>query len=203
LTALRREGKIRHIGVSNFGPLQLTEALATGAPIAVNELPYSLLTRTIEREILPLCRARGVGVLGYMALLQGALSDRYVSPRRSARVATAHAPLRQPQNPAPRHGLPGHETETAVAIEAIRVVARRLGMSTSELALKWAVAGEGITSSLCGSRDVASLHANIKAAGESLDAEIVAELKILTDPLLAAMGPSFDYYENPAQDRTR
>jgi myo-inositol catabolism protein IolS len=203
LRRLQRDGKIRHIGVSNFGPTQLAEALATGAPIAVNELPYSLLTRAIEREILPLCQARGVGVLGYMALLQGVLSDRYtrLDDLPEWRRRTRHFDSRN--TPLSRHGLPGCEAETSAAIEAIRGVARRLGMSTSELALKWAVAGEGITSSLCGSRDVASLRANIKAASEPLDAEVVAELKLLTQPLLAAMGPSFDYYENPAQDRTQ
>jgi len=203
LTKLRREGKIRHIGVSNFGPMQLAEALDTGAPIAVNELPYSLLTRAIEREILPLCRARGVGVLGYMALLQGVLSDRYarLADLPEWRRRTRHFDSRN--TPLSRHGLPGCEVETTAAIEAIRSVARRLSMDTSELALKWAVAGEGITSSLCGSRDVPSLLANIKAACEPLAPDTIAELKILTQPLLVAMGPSFDYYENPAQDRTK
>ena len=78
LDRLRRAGKVRHFGVSNFGPAQLAEVLALGVPIAVNELPYSLLTRAVEREILPLCQARGIGVLGYMALLQGVLADRYL-----------------------------------------------------------------------------------------------------------------------------
>lgn len=203
LMKLRADGKIRHIGVSNFGRAQLTEALASGAPIVVNELPYSLLTRAIELDILPFCRERGVGGLGYMALLQGVLSDRY--PRLADlpewRRRTRHFDSRN--TPLSRHGLPGCEVETTAAIEAIRSVARRLSMDTSELALKWAVAGEGITSSLCGSRDVLSLLANIKAACEPLDAEVIAELKVLTQPLLAAMGPSFDYYENPAQDRTK
>lgn len=203
LMELRRAGKIRHIGVSNFGPLQLAEALATGAPIAVNELPYSLLTRAIEREILPLCRERGIGVLGYMALLQGVLSDRYarLADLPEWRRRTRHFDSRN--TPLSRHGQPGFEAETTAAIEAVRGVARSLGMATSELALKWAVAGDGITSSLCGSRDVPSLLANLKAASEPLDVEIVAELKRLTQPLLDAMGPSFDYYENPAEDRTK
>ena len=47
------------------------------ATLAVNELPYSLLTRAIELEALPQCRAGGVGVIGYMTLLQGLLADIY------------------------------------------------------------------------------------------------------------------------------
>ena len=58
LARLRQSGKIRHLGVSNFGREKLDEALATGAGIVVNELPYSLLTRGIEHEILPHCRRR-------------------------------------------------------------------------------------------------------------------------------------------------
>ena len=48
LMGLQKAGKIRHIGVSNFGSARLDEALATGAEIVINELPYSLLTRAIE-----------------------------------------------------------------------------------------------------------------------------------------------------------
>ncbi len=202
LDALRRAGKIRHIGVSNFGRTQLAEALATGVPIAVNELPYSLLARAIEHDILPFCRERGVGVLGYMALLQGVLSDRHarLADLPESRRRTRHFDHRS--TPLSRHGLPGAEAETEAALAAIRAVARRLGLSTAELALKWACAGPGITSSLCGARHVAALDENIRAVAAPLDSGIVAELDRLTRPLLAALGPSFDYYENPANDRT-
>ncbi|WP_457795314.1 aldo/keto reductase [Horticoccus sp. 23ND18S-11] len=203
LMQLQRAGKIRHIGVSNFGRAQLTEALATGAAIVVNELPYSLLTRAIERDILPFCRERGVGVLGYMALLQGVLSDRYaqLADLPEWRRRTRHFDSRA--TPLSRHGLPGVEVETATALAAIRAVARREGMTTADLALKWACAGNGITSSLCGSRNVAALEDNLKAAAEPLAVNVIAELNALTQPLLDALGPSFDYYENPANDRTR
>jgi myo-inositol catabolism protein IolS len=202
LDALRSAGKIRHIGVSNFGRRQLDEALATGVPIAVNELPYSLLARAIEHDIIPHCRARGVGVLGYMSLLQGVLSDRYASladvPEHRRR--TRHFDGRS--TPLSRHGTAGAEVETSATLHAIRDVARRLGLTTADLALKWACRGEGITSSLCGARNVAALEANLRAAASPLDEGVVAELDRVTRPLLDAMGPSFDYYENPANDRT-
>ena len=77
LTALKEEGKIRSIGVSNFGTEQLSEALATGVQLDVNQLCYNLLSRAIELEILPLCQNHGMGVLGYMPLLQGLLTGMY------------------------------------------------------------------------------------------------------------------------------
>lgn len=202
LDRLRRSGKVRHLGVSNFGRRQLTEALATGVPLVVNELPFSLLARAIEPDILPFCRERGLGVLGYMALLQGVLSDRYpnLGDLPEFRRRTRH--FAAGSTPKSRHGTPGAEAETQAALDAVRAIARREGMSTSTLALKWAFAGDGITSSLCGCRTVAALSENIRAALEPLDPGLVAELNRVTQPLLAALGPSFDYYENPAHDRT-
>lgn len=202
LDGLRRGGKIRHIGVSNFGRRQLSEALATGVPIVVNELPYSLLTRAIEFDILPFCRAQGIGVLGYMALLQGVLSDRYtrLAELPEYRRRTRH--FAASSTPRSRHGTAGAEAETESALTAIRAIARREGMTTSELALKWAFAGDGITSSLCGNRTVAALQENIRAAREPLAPGLLAELNRVTAPLRAVLGPSFDYYENEANDRT-
>lgn len=203
LEHLRRAGKIRYIGVSNFGVEKLSEALATGVEIVINELPYSLLTRAIEIEVLPFCREHGIGVLGYMSLMQGVLSDTYSSLDEIPvwRRRTRHFDSRR--TPQCRHGLPGAEPETSAAIEGIRQVARRQGMTTSELALKWAMAGDGITSSLCGSRNLQQLEWNLKAASEPLPSEVVKELNSITAPLLEKLGPGFDYYENPANDRTK
>ena len=203
LRELQEAGKIRHIGVSNFGAPKLEEALATGAEIVINELPYSLLTRAIELEILPKCRALGIGVLGYMSLLQGVLADIYptldevpVWQRR-----TRHFDSRR--TPHTRHGLPGAEAETNAALAAVRAISKAHGMTMPEVALKWTMARPGITSSLCGSRNLAELRQNLQAAQEPLAPEIIEELDAATAPLLQKLGPSFDYYESPANDRTR
>ena len=60
LMALQREGKIAHIGVSNFGVAQLQEALETGATIAVNQVCYNLIFRACEFEVLPFCREHNI-----------------------------------------------------------------------------------------------------------------------------------------------
>jgi aryl-alcohol dehydrogenase-like predicted oxidoreductase len=203
LECLQQSGKIRYIGVSNFGAAKLAEALATGVQIVVNELPYNLLCRAIELEILPFCREKGLGVLGYMSLLQGVLSDHYptLADLPAWRQRTRHFDRRR--TPHSRHGLPGAEAETAAALESIRAMARKHGMTTSELALKWAFAGNGITSSLSGARHLAQLQSDLKAAAEPLPEETIAELNRATAPLLERLGPSFDYYENPSYDRTK
>jgi myo-inositol catabolism protein IolS len=66
--ALQAEGKIKHIGVSNFGVEQLQEALKTKVHISYNQLAYNLLFRAIEFEILPLCKELGIEVVAYSPL---------------------------------------------------------------------------------------------------------------------------------------
>ena len=99
LLRLRDEGEVRHIGVSNHSLARLDEALRHCPTIVANELPYNLLSRAIEWEMLPGCAERGVGVIGYMAPLQGVLTDRHptlddVRPwqRRTRHFDAAKAP---------------------------------------------------------------------------------------------------------------
>jgi aryl-alcohol dehydrogenase-like predicted oxidoreductase len=203
LSRLREQGKVRHVGVSNFAPTRLEEALGHCAPLAANELPYNLLSRAIEYEALPACRRLRVGVIGYMALLQGVLTDLYptldevpVWQRR-----TRHFDARK--TGAARHGSFGEEGATRHALSALRAVSREIGLTLPELALKWAVANRDLTCNLVGSRSVAKLEANVRAAEQPLPAEVVGRLNAITDPLKERLGRSFDYYESPDNDRTR
>jgi myo-inositol catabolism protein IolS len=203
LGTLQRQGKVRYVGVSNFAAPKLKEALDTGAEIAVNQLPYSLVARAIEYEVLPLCRMLDVGVVAYMTLWQGLLTDRYNSLdelpvwRRRTRQFDAR------KNELARHGEPGAEEETWQALLAVRRIARELGSKTSQLALRWALAGPGMSCVLAGARSRQQLEANAAAAAEKLPEEVIQRLNKATEALKAKLGPSFDYYESPANDRTR
>jgi aryl-alcohol dehydrogenase-like predicted oxidoreductase len=73
LTRLKEQGKLRAIGVSNFGPLDLAELFRLGVP-ATNQVPYSLLSRAVEYEIAPACASKRVGILCYSPLLWGLLA---------------------------------------------------------------------------------------------------------------------------------
>ncbi len=203
LQDLQRSGKIRHIGVANFGVAKLEEARATGARIAANQLPYSLLTRAIEHEVIPYCGKNDIAVIGYMALMQGVLARDYATideiPPQHRR--TRHFDCRQ--NPQCRHGLPGAEAQTTDALQSIRRIARELGIPTADLALKWAVGQPGIATTLCGSRSVEHLNRNVAAIAQPLPPHVITELNAVTADLLEVLGSSFDYYENPSNDRTR
>ena len=203
LVRLRDQGKVRHIGVSNHSLARLDEALGHCPTLVANELPYNLLSRAIEGELLPGCVERGMGVIGYMALLQGVLTDRYTTlhdirpwQRRTRHFDAAGAPDA-------RHGLRGAEEGTRSALRELRALGREHGHTLSELALMWTIANPGLTCSLVGSRTAAQVEANLRAVARPLAADLVARLNAVTQPLKERLGPSFDYYESPENDRTR
>jgi len=202
LMRLREQGKIRFIGVSNFAPGRLREAIDTGAVIAVNQLPYSLLSRAIEWEILPSCEQLGVGIIGYMALQQGLLSDRYSSLGElpALRRRTRHFDSRKV--PQARHGGNGAEAELDDALKGIRALARDLQTTVSRVALAWCIARPGVTCALAGARNVEQLEENARAFASPLPANLVDELDEITRPLKQKLGPSLDYWEARDNDRT-
>jgi aryl-alcohol dehydrogenase-like predicted oxidoreductase len=202
LAALRDEGKIRHIGVSNFGVRQMEELVAAGVPVAANQLAYSLLSRGIELEILPACRRYGMGVVGYMALMQGLLSGKFASldDIPPSRTRTRHFSGRRPGS---RHGGPGVEAETWAALGAIGAIADEIGMSRADLALAWAAARPGISCTLAGCRNVAQLRENVRAVERPLPADVVARLDRATAEVLEKLGPWVDYFQSVENSRTR
>jgi len=204
LAALRDEGKIRAIGVSNHGIRQLSEvvSLRAGAPIAVNQLYYNLLSRAIEVEILPLCRQLNIGVIGYMPLQQGLLTGKYRSADEMPWVRTRTRHFRGTRRGA-RHGGAGAEGEIFAALDDIRSLAEELQLPMSRLALAWTLARPGITCVLAGARTAAQVRENATAAQISLTPQAIERLDELTDPILRILGSNPDYWEDPQNSRTR
>jgi len=201
LNKLKEQGKIRYIGVSNFGLERLNEAREF-ADIVVNELPYSLLARAIEHEILPYSKQNKIGVIGYMTLLQGILADIYPTLEDVPKWQRRTRHFSADNNHLTRHGEAGAEQETNEALEGIRIIMQEVGISMPAIAIKWALAQENLTCALVGARTVEELEENVKAANEPLDPLIVEELNAVTFPLKEKLGKSFDYYESVENDRT-
>jgi len=200
LQELKRQGKIRYAGVSNFSNNRLRDLPLS--EIAVNELPYNLLCRAVEYDTLPLCKEKGIGVIGYMALLQGILADIYPSltdvPVWQRR--TRHFNCKSTKEC--RHGEEGAEEETNAALTGIRRLCKESGFTMPEIAIKWILENPAITCTLVGSRNVSELEANVKSANKPLSKEIKAELDRVTRPVMEKLGNHFDYYESAENDRT-
>eukprot|EP01051_Picozoa_sp_SAG22_P003945 SAG22_NODE_202_length_15324_cov_7.802627_7_plen_356_part_00 len=125
LAEMQKAGKIRHIGVCNFGVKDLTEALATGVPIVSNQICYNLLWRGIEPEVVPLCTKENIAILPWSPMGQALLADKFkaaddVPPGR------ARSRLFSSARPQQRHGEPGLEKETFMCIDKIRIVSKGL-----------------------------------------------------------------------------
>jgi aryl-alcohol dehydrogenase-like predicted oxidoreductase len=204
LMALQKEGLIRHIGVSNFGIIQLKEALSTGVTIAVNQVNYSILTRAIEFEVLPFCKSHGIGVVVYMCLLQGILTGKYTSldtiPEN--RLRTRHFSGTRPQS---RHGGPGFETEFNLALAKINEIAARENVPMIELALTWCLKNDAVTSIVVGCRNEEQLVQNISFAtkGNVMSQNVYEELCQISDDLKNKMGSDIDLFQSKENSRSK
>ncbi|HYD63265.1 MAG TPA: aldo/keto reductase [Noviherbaspirillum sp.] len=126
LLMLKRAGKIRHWGVSNFDldDMRELEALAKGLDVAVNQVLYNLTRRGIEYDLLPWCRERGIAVMAYSPIEQGKLlahpALRQVAARHDAtpaQVALAWALRDDGVVAIPKSGKPVHVEENSAALE--------------------------------------------------------------------------------------
>lgn len=192
LVKLLDEGKIRHIGVCNFGVKGMNEVGA----IVSNQLPYSLLWRAIEFEILPTCIDKQIGVLAYSPLLHGILTGKYATPDEvpDGRARTRHFSKNRAQA---RHNGDGHETETFAALDQIRQIAERSGMSMAVLAVAWVAQQPGVTSVIAGARRPGHI---IDLAGDlSLSPDVVQELNDVTERLKEVLGPNPDMWQTESR----
>lgn len=202
LEELKKQGKIRSIGVSNFGRKQLEEALKTGVQIDVNEITYNLLSRAIEKDILPFCIENGISVVGSMALQQGLLAGIYKTPESvpAAQAHSRHFSAARGGNQSAHTG-PGAEKEVFDAISAIQKIAQEQQLHIAQLAIAWVLEKQGVAATLVGSRNLSELESNIRAAGVTLSADVVSELDRVSRPVLEALGYNADYYEDEQNSR--
>lgn len=193
-------GKVRHAGVSNFATLDLPDLLAVGRA-EVNQLPYSLLWRAIEYDVLPLCRANRVSVTCYCPIMQGLLAGRWamaddVPPERAR---TRHF---SGDRPKARHGQPGAEAETFDAISRIKAISQRAGIEMARVALAWLLAQDGVTSVVVGARNASQADINAATADCTLPADVIAELSRASDALKRLFGGSNpDMWQEPGRMR--
>jgi len=204
LAALQSEGKLRHIGVSNFGVQQMKEALSAGVKIATNQLCYNLLTRAIEFDVIPFCREHKIGVICYSPLLQGHITDKGASVNSfddadPHRCRTRHFAGSRKMS---RHGGKGHEGLLKKTLVDLGAIAAKSNVPLAKLALAWAAARAPVVSVIPGARNVKQLQGNIDALTTPLDDATLKALDDATDALKQAMGKAIDIYESDEKQRS-
>jgi myo-inositol catabolism protein IolS len=201
MEVLRRDGKIRAIGVSNHGVKQLRAVLDVSDAIAADELAYSLVSRAIEAAVMPFCAENHIGIVAYMPLQQGLLTGRFRSADEIGPMQARSRHFHRSRGTGSRHGEEGAETEIFAALAEIEQIAAAKNTDMSTLALAWAVARREITTTIVGCRNVAQLDRNIAGAVYPIDRALVDHLAELTDPVLARLGNNPDYYEARTNSR--
>ncbi|MCX5769477.1 MAG: aldo/keto reductase [Candidatus Hydrogenedentes bacterium] len=201
LARLREEGKIREIGVSNFGPQDLTAWFEAGDCVS-DQVAYNLAFRAAEEAIVPWCMAHNVGVLIYAPLLQGILSCRWktVEDIPQMRRRTRHFAS---SRPGVMHDGPGHEPLLLKLLDELDRLSGELGRAPATLALSWLMGRSGVTSVIVGARNVAQLERNLESADAPLPGWAVERLDAISAPLKTAMGPNPDMWREGSQARIR
>jgi aryl-alcohol dehydrogenase-like predicted oxidoreductase len=204
LDELRKAGKIRNIGVCNFGVEDLKAALATGVPIVSNQICYNLVWRGIENEVLPFCIANNIAVLPWSPLGQGLLVGKYgsaddVAPGRArSRLFCGSGPGARPQQ---RHGEPGLEKETFAAIAAMKTAAEAHGTTLTNASLAWLRVKPAIGSVLMGARNVQQLERNLESLAVTMPESLDSALTAAGEPIKIGLGANLDPYESAATTR--
>jgi L-glyceraldehyde 3-phosphate reductase len=176
LDTAARQGKALYVGISSYDAKRTREAAAIladlGTPLLIHQPSYSMLNRWIEDEgLLDTAAELGIGVIGFTALAQGLLTDRYLDGvPEGSRAARGETFEREWLN-----------EETIGRLRELNALASRRGQTLAQMALAWALRDERVTSLVVGASSVEQLEQNVDALDNlDLSAEELAEIDRLT-----------------------
>jgi aryl-alcohol dehydrogenase-like predicted oxidoreductase len=166
---LKKQGKIRHIGVSNFSVKQLKEAVAT-AEITSCQSPFNLLWREIEVQgVLDFCLENNIGILSYSSIAQGLLTGKFENrediPATKGEARTRNVLFKE-----------GTFEAALGAVEFMKQIAPKYGKTLTQLAINWVINRPGITTSLVGARNMKQLDENVGGQGWQISPEDMKSL---------------------------
>jgi aryl-alcohol dehydrogenase-like predicted oxidoreductase len=177
---LVREGKVKHLGLSEAAPATLRRACAVH-PITALQSEYSLWNRQPEEDVLPVCRELGIGFVPFSPLGRGFLSGTV--------TGTAELPADDYRRLLPRF-QDEHVQQNLTLVARLEAIAARKGCAASQLALAWLLAKGKDIVPIPGTKRRTYLESNIASADIDLTAEEVAEFEAVF-PVGAAAGERY------------
>ena len=169
MAQLQKEGKVRWIGVSNFGVEELRRAQKI-APITSLQPPYSLVHREVEREILPYCRSNGIGVIVYSPMASGLLTGA-MTRERAASLPASDWRSRDVEFTEPRL------SRNLALVERLREVGERVQRPAGQVAIAWTLRNPAVTGAIVGARNAKQVEGNVDAATLRLTNKEIAEIE--------------------------
>jgi len=178
LARLQQEGKVRYIGVSNFSVQQMQRAQAI-APVTSLQPPYSIVTREIEKEILPYAQAHHIGVIVYSPMSAGLLTGS-MTKERVANLTKEDW----------RKNLPNFQepllSRNLRLVELLRGIGKRHGRIAGEVAIAWALNHPAVTGAIVGFRSPQQAAGVLAALDFRLAPSEMAEIEQALQQELAA-----------------
>jgi aryl-alcohol dehydrogenase-like predicted oxidoreductase len=169
VNALKKEGKVRWIGVSNFAVAQLERAAKIG-PVTSLQPPYSILRRQIEQEILPYCEQSGIGVIVYSPMFSGMLTGG-MTRERAASLPPDDFRSHNPEFQEPKL------SKNLELVEKLGEIGARYGRRPGEVAIAWTLRHPRITGAIVGARSAKQAEGVMRAGDFHLNAEEIAEIE--------------------------
>ncbi|HET7638339.1 MAG TPA: aldo/keto reductase [Ktedonobacteraceae bacterium] len=169
LAKLQKEGKLRYIGVSNFNVQQMRRAQKI-APIASLQPPYSLVHPEVEKEILPYCQERDIGVIVYSPMMSGLLTGS-MSAERVANMPEDDWRKGDPDFQEPRL------SRNIQLANLLQEIGYPHGRSTGEVAIAWVLHNPAVTGAIVGGRTSKQIDEVIGAAEFRLSESELAQIE--------------------------
>jgi aryl-alcohol dehydrogenase-like predicted oxidoreductase len=181
LATLVAEGKLRHVGVSNFDPEQM-EAFSAALPVETLQSPYHLFHRAIEASVLPYAQAHDIGVLVYGPLAHGLLSGGLHPDSRFAAGDWRRS--------SPDFTGKTYKHNLAASARLERLAQDELGISLSQLALAWTLANPAVDVAIVGTRNPAHIDEAIAAADIKMEPHVLERIDDIMRNTQPIAGPS-------------
>jgi len=169
LEILIQQGKIRAGGVSNYSAELMAEAVKTFT-IASNQVPYSMVNRSIEDEIVPYCIKKNIGILAYSPLQRGILTGK---------IKKGHIFGEGDSRPTTVYYKEPNLSRILQLTGELKPLAKDLGVTLSQLVLNWTTRQPGITCVLAGARNAEQVLDNVKATSFRLSGNEIQEINKL------------------------
>jgi aryl-alcohol dehydrogenase-like predicted oxidoreductase len=168
MAELKKEGKVRWIGVSNFSVAQMERAMKI-APITSNQPPYSMINRSIEPEILPFSAKNNIGTINYAPMHSGLLTGAMTKERVAA------FPSDDFRRNAKSYQQPALDRNLALA-DLLKQIGSRHGVNAGVVATAWTLENPAITAAIVGSRSAKQVEGTLAAASFKLTPAELAEI---------------------------
>jgi aryl-alcohol dehydrogenase-like predicted oxidoreductase len=168
LTELKREGKVRWIGASNFSVAQMRRAEAI-APISSLQPPYSLIRPEVEHEILPYCQEHNIGVIVYSPMYSGLLSGKMTAER------IKNLPSDDWRQRDPEFQMPRLEQNLKL-VSTLAEIGKRHAVEPGVVAIAWTLRHPGVTGAIVGLRRPSQVDGILPSASLQLSPQEIEKL---------------------------